>query len=95
MVTKTDDPDKWFMEIDKLNNCLYAIGSQYAKANYELKAHYLGNLPKGYKDVFMKLISKLNKHDILDFDYKICSKWKQTYKPKIDKQDKRESCIKY
>ena len=86
---KTDDPDKWFLELDQLNNRLRAIGSEYAKANYELKAHYLGNLPEGYEDVLTKLSGKTSEYDVFAIEKEIRSKWKRDYKPTDDDDEKK------
>ena len=90
LASKTDDPDKWFMQLDKLNDRLRSIGSQYVKASFELKAHYLGNLPDGYEDVLTKLSGKTNEYNINEIEKEIRNKWKRSYKPSVDDDKEKE-----
>ena len=51
----SEDPDKWFIKLNTINDRLEAIGASYRKKDYEMKAHLLSGLPKGYKDVKTKI----------------------------------------
>ena len=85
MKTKEEDPDKWFMEIDRINDKLEEIGAQYRKKDYKLKAHLLGYLPEGYEDVRTKVSGSEDKFKVSEVEDEIRNKWKRDFKAKDDK----------
>ncbi|GAX17144.1 hypothetical protein FisN_UnNu082, partial [Fistulifera solaris] len=90
LAKKEDDPDKWFMETDRLNNRLAAIGREHRKSEVELKAHYTGNLPKEYGDLLTKLSGKLADYDVFAIEEEIRNKWKRDFKPSDEEAEKKE-----
>ena len=74
------DPDKWFIELDSINEKLASINEQYKKKDYEVKAHLLGNLPDGYEDVQTKLSGEEGRLSVTDIEKEIADKWKRAYK---------------
>ena len=74
------DPDKWFMKIDVLNDKLGGIDARYRKADYELKAHLMGNLPEGYNDVVTKISGTENDITVEEIEDQIRRKWKREFK---------------
>ena len=83
--TKEEDPDKWFMMIDSINDKLEEIGAQYRKKDYELKAHLLVYLPDGYEDVKTKVSGSEDKFTVSEIEDEIRNKWKRDFKPKDEK----------
>ena len=82
-LTSTDqDPDRWFMEVDQINDKLEEIGAQYQKKEFELKAHLLGYLPEGYADVRTKLSGQEDTTTVAAIEDEIRNKWKRDFKPK-------------
>jgi hypothetical protein len=90
LASKEDDPDKFFLECDRLQNRLKTIGSHYVKPSFVLKAHYLANLPEEYSDVITKLSGKINKTTIEDLEKEIRNKWKRCFKPKNDEDNEEK-----
>lgn len=74
------DPDVWFLKLDAINDKLRNINEEYAKRDYEVKAHLLGNLPEDYSEVVTKLTGKEQDHSINDIEKEITSKWKRSFK---------------
>ena len=91
MKTKEEDPDKWFMEIDRINDKLEEIGAQYRKKDYELKAHLLGYLPEGYEDVRTKVSGSEHKFKARKVEDEIRNKWKRDFKAKDDKSGNKHA----
>ena len=83
--SKEEDPDKWFMLIDNINDKLEEIGAQYRKKDYELKAHLLVYLPDGYEDVKTKVSGSEDKFTVSKIEDEIRNKWKRDFKPDDDK----------
>ena len=74
------DPDKWFINLDTINDRLESIGSDYRKKEYELKAHLLSGLPKGYEDVKTKIRRVELKYTVEDIEDKIRTKWASDFR---------------
>ena len=88
LLSKEDDPDKWFIETDRCNNRLENIDPTYVKKEVELKAHYLGNLPEGYEDIKTKLFGKLADYTVEQVEDEIRNKWKREFKPSAEEAKK-------
>jgi hypothetical protein len=73
------DPDGWFLKIDQINNKMKAVGVQYEKKDFELKAHLLGNLPEGYEDVKTKVHGKESEYTVREIEKEISNKWKRDF----------------
>jgi len=85
----TDDPDKWFLQLDSLNEKLRQINVDYAKREYEIKAQMLGSLPPGYEDVRTKISGNETSFSVADIEREIRDKWKREYfKADDGKKDK-------
>ena len=75
----SDDPDKWFLKLDSLNEKLRQINTNYAKREYEIKAQMLGSLPPGYEDVRTKISGNETSFSVADIEREIRDKWKREY----------------
>ena len=84
LVDTEHDPDKWFMELDRINDKLGDIDFLYRKKDYELKAHMLGYLPDGYADVRTKLSGKEESLTVSEVEDEIRNKWKREFKSRED-----------
>jgi Reverse transcriptase (RNA-dependent DNA polymerase)/gag-polypeptide of LTR copia-type/Zinc knuckle len=82
----SSDPEAWFVELDRINAKLQSIDESYAKKDYEMKAHLLGNLPEGYEDVETKLQGQEDKLEVEDIEEEISNKWQRTFKKAADKK---------
>ena len=82
-----EDPDTWFMELDRLNNRLRAIDSKYEKREVELWVHLVGGLPKGYEEVMTKLNGKMKDYDVVGIKEEIRNKWRREFKPREEEKD--------
>lgn len=91
LASKQEDPDKWFMEMDRLNNRLRTIGKEYTKKGFEMKAHYLGGLPEGYEDVLTKLSGKVSEYDVYEIENEIRNKWKRDFKKSAEEPEKEKN----
>jgi hypothetical protein len=78
-----DDPDKWFLKLDGINEKLREINEDYAKKPYEIKAQMMGGLPVGFEDVRTKLSGNEDKLSVADMEREIRDKWKRQ---NLDKQ---------
>ena len=78
--SKDEDPDKWFMDLDKLNDKLEEIDPLYKKRSFEIKAHILGGLPDGYEDVKTKVSGKEDDYTVRELEDEIRNKWKRDHK---------------
>jgi hypothetical protein len=74
------DPDLWFLKLDGINEKLRNIKEDYAKRDYEVKAHILGNLPDGYSEVVTKLSGRESELTVASIEKEISSKWKRSFK---------------
>jgi transposase InsO family protein len=82
----SDDPDGWFLKLDGINEKLRNIQDEYAKKDYEIKAHLLGNLPEGYEDVETKCGGQEASMSVEDIEKEISNKWRRSYKQQADKK---------
>jgi hypothetical protein len=80
------DPDAWFLKLDGINEKLRNIQDDYAKKDYEIKAHLLGNLPEGYEDVETKCGGNEASMTVEDIEREISNKWKRSHKKQADKK---------
>jgi hypothetical protein len=74
----TNDPDKWFLQLDSLNDKLRQIIVDYAKRKYEIKAQMLGSLPPGYEDVRTKISGNGTSFSVADIKQELMDKWKHS-----------------
>lgn len=88
LASKDEDPDKWFVEMDRCNNRLENIDPAYVKKEVEIKAHLLGNLPEGYEGLRTKLFGKLADYTVEQVEDEIRNLWKREFKPSAEEAGK-------
>ena len=77
--SKSVDPDEWFVKLDEINERLDAIGTNYRKKDYKLKAHLLSSLPEGYEDVKTKISRKEDTFTVEEIEEEIKDKWDRDF----------------
>ncbi len=86
----SDDPDKWFLQLDAINEKPKQSNTEYARKDYEIKAQMLGSLPSRYEDMKTKLIGKEREFSVADVEKEIRDKWRRDFS-KRDELNKRGS----